>query len=270
MLEAMTQAQVDPTAARRAIARQSGHAAVNPVAKLEPILLPAVPNGGNVSRLRTDRNVIATNDCAVQVLLRMAKPCIAVLANVLSAQECDALVALSKAKLRPSTIVDPATGAIRAIEDRSSEGTFFRVNETPFIAQLDRRIAELMNWPLENGEGLQILRYGIGGEYKPHFDYFPPEDAGSRIHLQQGGQRVSTLVIYLNDVTHGGETIFPELGFAVTPRKGSAVYFEYFDVQGQLDALTLHGGAPVRQGEKWIATKWMRQFAYGSAQPGPD
>ena len=31
----------------------------------------------------------------------------------------------------------------------------------------------------------------------------------------------------------------------------------------QLDLLTLHGGTPVVAGEKWIATKWMRQRRYG-------
>jgi prolyl 4-hydroxylase len=53
--------------------------------------------------------------------------------------------------------------------------------------------------------------------------------------------------------------VFPETGLAVTPRKGSAVYFEYCNSAGQLDALSLHAGSPVHAGEKWVATKWMRQ-----------
>jgi prolyl 4-hydroxylase len=153
------------------------------------------------------------------------------------------------------------------IAARSSEGTFFPVNADDFIARLDRRIAELMNCPVENGEGLQVLHYGEGGEYQPHFDYFSPGDSGSEAQMVVGGQRVSTLLIYLNDVAQGGATVFPTLGLRVLPRKGMAVYFEYSNRDGQIDPLTLHGGEPVEKGEKWIITKWMRQRSYGLAAP---
>jgi prolyl 4-hydroxylase len=172
------------------------------------------------------------------------------------------LIRLSSIKLQRSTIVDPQTGVHTVIEDRSSYGTFFAVNETAFIAQLDRRIAEVMHMPIENGEGLQILNYKLGGEYKTHFDYFPSADPGSAAHIAKGGQRVSTLVIYLNDVECGGETIFPNMHMSVIPKKGSAVYFEYCNSLGQVDPSSLYGGTPVVVGEKWIATKWMRQKRY--------
>jgi prolyl 4-hydroxylase len=196
------------------------------------------------------------------VSMRMAQPVVAIFDNVLSAEECDELIRLSRIKLQRSTIVDPQTGIHTVIEDRSSYGTFFALNETAFIAQLDRRIAQLMHLPIENGEGLQILNYKVGGEYKTHFDFFPPEDPGSAAHIAKGGQRVSTLVIYLNEVERGGETIFPNVHMSVVPKKGSAVYFEYYNSLGQVDTRSLHGGTPVVVGEKWIATKWMRQSRY--------
>ena len=217
---------------------------------------------GNKPRAYFAENFLRTNDLEVQVVTRIAEPFIVVMQNILTAGECDELVRLSRLKVRRSTIVDPLSGEYRVIDDRSSQGTFFAVNENAFIAKLDRRISEVMNSPVENGEGLQILNYQVGGEYKPHFDYFPPDDPGSQPHLLSGGQRVSTLIIYLNDVEDGGETIFPKVNLAVCPRKGSAVYFEYCNQSGLLDPMTLHGGSLVRQGEKWIATKWMRQFPY--------
>lgn len=210
-------------------------------------------------------NLIRTSDRDVRIVTRVNRPMIAVLDGVLSEEECDELIRRSADKMRRSTTVDPLTGKHEVIADRSSEGTFFALNADPFIASLDRRISEVMNWPVENGEGLQILHYGIGGEYKPHFDYFPPEDPGSQVQMTIGGQRVSTMVMYLNEVEEGGTTIFPEIGMEVVPKKGSAVYFEYTNSQGQLDRLTLHGGSPVTRGEKWIVTKWMRQRRYGGA-----
>ncbi|WP_200916704.1 2OG-Fe(II) oxygenase [Jeongeupia sp. HS-3] len=208
-------------------------------------------------------NVIRTADRDVRIVSRIGQPVIAVLDGLLSPEECDELICQSEQKLQRSTIVDPQTGKHEVIADRSSFGTFFTLNENDFIARLDARIAAVMNWPIENGEGIQILNYKTAGEYKPHYDYFPVADPGSQMHLNNGGQRVSTMVMYLNDVASGGETIFPELGLSVTPKKGSAVYFEYTNSQEQVDPLTLHGGAPVSAGEKWIATKWMRQRRFG-------
>lgn len=213
-------------------------------------------------RLPQNTSVVHTFDRDVQIAFRMTQPVVALVENLLSAGECEELIRLASVKLKRSTIIDPRTGHEAVITDRSSDGTFFTLNENDFITRLDRRIAEVMHWPAENGEGIQILHYKVGGEYKPHFDYFPPDDPGSRLHLTKAGQRVSTLVIYLNDVEAGGETVFPKLTLSVVPRKGCAIYFEYCNSLGQLDPLTLHGGCPVAAGEKWIATKWMRQHPY--------
>lgn len=210
-------------------------------------------------------NCIRAYDRDVNVLLRVEKPVIAVLGNVLSDDECDELIRRSRDQLKRSTTVDPATGAFAVIANRTSEGTYFAINADPFIAKLDRRVSTLMNCPVDHGEGLQILHYNGGGEYRPHFDYFPPDDPGSAVPMQVGGQRVSTLIMYLNAVEAGGATVFPKLGLEVCPAKGSAVYFEYTNSKNQIDPMTLHAGAPVMRGEKWIVTKWMRQRSYGTA-----
>jgi len=210
-------------------------------------------------------NLIVTSDRVIRATLRIEKPCVVFLENLLSAEECDELVARSRDRLTRSTTVDPLDGKDAVIEARSSEGTFFPLNADDFIARLDRRISAVMNLPVENGEGLQILHYRVGGQYTPHYDYFSPKDPGSKVHIANGGQRVSSLVMYLNDVDDGGSTVFPELALTVGPKKGGAVYFEYCNSRGQLDSLSLHGGLPVLQGEKWIATKWMRQRKYCQA-----
>lgn len=262
MVDAMVRDHIDPEVAalavRQVAAATAGGIAESSRAEETVARAFAAPNFPQTGK------AIHTRDRDVSVRLRIAKPVIAVLDDLLSAAECDELIGLSVVKIKRSTVVDPLTGEHKVIDDRDSFGTFFSINENDLIARLDRRIAEVMCWPVENGEGLQILNYKVGGEYKPHFDYFPPQDAGSRRHLANGGQRVSTMVIYLNDVEEGGETTFPSLNLSILPRKGSAVYFEYCDSRGQVDPLTLHAGAPVVAGEKWIATKWMRQSRYGN------
>ena len=213
-------------------------------------------------RVPLNTNYIDTSDKRVYIGMKMEKPTIMTFDNLMSPEECDELVKRSSGRMQQSRVVDDATGKESLHKDRTSEGTFFKFMEDDFIAMLDRRIAEVMHWPAENGEGIQILHYRPGGEYKAHFDYFPYDVAGSQRHLATGGQRVSTLVMYLNDVEQGGETTFPDIGVSVVPKKGSAVYFEYCNSKGQVDKLTLHAGNPVVKGEKWICTKWMRQNKY--------
>jgi len=203
--------------------------------------------------------VIRTTDREIPVLLRLEQPVLAVLDGVLSAAECDQLIELARHRLRPSTVVDLLTGEDKIAEYRDSDGMFFELQETPFIAMLDRRISEVMNCPVENGEGLQVLRYGPGAKNTPHFDFLVPANQANRESLARSGQRISTMVIYLNDVMRGGETVFPEAGLSVLPKKGNGVYFEYANSRRQVDPKSAHAGGAVHEGEKWAVTKWMRE-----------
>lgn len=198
----------------------------------------------------------------MEAVARLERPAAVLLDNVLSSDECDYLITLSKEQMRPSTVVSPDTGEMARIEERSSEGAWFVRGHDLTIAAIETRLAELMQVPVDHGEGLQVLHYRAGGEYRPHYDYFPPEQSGSAPHLARGGQRTASLIMYLNVPDAGGETIFPLAGAAFVPRRGSALYFAYCDGLGRLDASSLHGGAPVVGGEKWIATKWVRQQTY--------
>ena len=204
-------------------------------------------------------------DREIAVHMRTEDPVVAALGNVLDADECRTLIELARPRLKPSTLVDPMTGQDVVSDKRTSWGMFFRLEENEFIARIDRRLSRLMNLPLENGEGLQVLHYPTGAGSEPHFDYLQPTSAAHRESVARSGQRVSTLVTYLNDVPAGGQTIFPALGWATSPLRGNAVYFEYGDDRGQVDARSLHASMPVTQGEKWVVTKWMRQRRFVSA-----
>jgi prolyl 4-hydroxylase len=209
--------------------------------------------------------VLKTHDREIRVLARLQQPVLALLGDVMSAEECKQLIELARPRLKPSTIVDLQSGQDVVTAYRNSLGMFFRLQETAFIARLDRRISELMNLPVENGEGLQVLYYPTGAASAPHVDFLQISNEANRASIARSGQRVSTLVTYLNDVPAGGETSFPELGWAATPCLGHAVYFEYCDSRGLVDWRSVHAGNPVLEGEKWVASKWMRQRRFASA-----
>jgi prolyl 4-hydroxylase len=194
---------------------------------------------------------------SIQVLTSQSEPRVVVFGGLLSHAECDELVALALARLARSETVQVTTGASEVNTSRTSEGMFFDRGENALCARIEARIAALFNWPIENGEGLQILRYRPGAEYKPHYDYFDPAQPGTPAILKRGGQRVASLVMYLSSPQCGGATVFPDAKLEVNPVKGNAVFFSYDCAHPS--TRTLHGGAPVLEGEKWVATKWLRQ-----------
>lgn len=193
----------------------------------------------------------------VRVVSRQHAPEVVVFANFLSDPECDALMQVAKPRLSRSLTVDTHTGNEALHPDRTSQGMFFERFENELVYRVETRIAKLLRWPVKHGEGLQVLRYTKGAQYLPHFDYFDPREAGTSALLARGGQRVATLIMYLNTPESGGATVFPDLGLQIKPVRGQAVFFSY--AEPLPTSLSLHGGEPVTLGEKWIATKWLRQ-----------
>ena len=216
----------------------------NPVVVPEPMSM-----AGEVTLPALDREV--------QVLTSMRNPRVVVFGNLLSHDECDQIVTLARQRLARSETVQLDTGGSEVNAARTSEGMFFSRGENAICARIEARIAALLQWPLENGEGLQVLRYRPGAEYKPHYDYFDPAQPGTSSILKRGGQRVASLVMYLNTPARGGATTFPDVNLEVGPVKGNAVFFSYDRPHPM--TRSLHGGAPVLEGEKWVATKWLRE-----------
>ena len=203
------------------------------------------------------RTRLWAGDREVTVVTSLHNPRVVVFANLISDEECDEIIALARARLARSETVQTETGSSEVNDARTSQGMFFERGEHAVCARVEARMAALMHWPLENGEGLQVLRYGPGAEYKPHYDYFDPAQSGTPSILKRGGQRVASLVCYLNTPDRGGATIFPDVQLEVAPIKGNAVFFSY--ERAHASTRSLHGGAPVVEGEKWVATKWVRE-----------
>ena len=148
----------------------------------------------------TSAAVITTADRAVEVLATFAAPRIVVLGNVLSAEECDALIEYCEPRLARSPVIASAEGDVRLHENRTSTDAPLRRGETAIVARIEERLAALARWPAEYGEGLQVVRYDAAQEYRAHCDWFDPDQPGLRKHLERGGQRLGTFVLYLSGV----------------------------------------------------------------------
>jgi len=212
--------------------------------------------------INTSANTIQTADRKIDILLTLQQPYVVLLGNVLSAEECDVLVNYCEPALVRSPVVNDNDGTMELHRHRTSQGMMIQRGETEVVQRIEARLAELAQWPVDHGEGMQIQYYQKSNEYRPHFDWFNPELPGPRKHMEHGGQRLATFVLYLSDVESGGGTSFPEIGLNVLPKKGSAVFFRNTHPSYVPDPRTLHAGDPVVSGVKVIANKWLRERRY--------
>lgn len=220
-----------------------------------PVLIQqgAFPNVDVSSRA----SVLDLGDRQVSVLLAISHPRIVVLGGFLSYEECDALMEGASSRIERS-LGQSMTGDSIVSPDRTSDGmSYHRRGENPTLQTIENRIAKLTQWPVEYGEPIQVLNYQPGAQYKPHQDYFDPENESIDALLARGGQRVGTVLMYLNTPEAGGGTTFPDINLTVFAQRGNAVFFGYEIPDASMQCL--HGGDPVIAGTKWAATKWLRE-----------
>jgi prolyl 4-hydroxylase len=190
------------------------------------------------------------------------KPRILVVDNFLSPKECEYFIKLGNGDdLKRSLVMSETEKDSVVSEGRTSHTSFLNNSENIGdikILEIEKRIAELTMIPVENGERFQVLRYKIGQEYKPHFDYFKKSGLKRAKIKKQGGQRIATVLVYLGEPQSGGETIFPKVNIKIKSKRGRAVFFYNIQTDGSEDELSLHGSMPVEEGEKWTLTKWLR------------
>ena len=231
--------------------------------------LPNDPTALRRNRYEVDGAVVAVDSI-------VESPKLAVLSGLLSPAECDALVTEARALVAPSLVIDEHNVGTTSHDTRTSSGAHFLPGASALADAVQRRIMSVIGLPMDRAEPLQVQHYVPGQEYAPHFDYFDttadpaaaaPSSGPVSTTVSRFGQRVATMICYLSEVEAGGATVFPSAGFEVRPRPGRAVYFTYLDADGAVDPMSLHAGASIEEGEKWIVTQWCRERPYRVAAP---
>ncbi|XAR52903.1 Procollagen-proline dioxygenase [Bertholletia excelsa] len=236
--------------------------------RLEPRLLESVEEeDGSMPHGETGDSGSASID--FQVL--SWKPRAVYFPNFATAEQCEGIIKIAKSKLKPSSLAlrkGETTESTKGI--RTSSGTFLTASKdkTGILEFIEKKIARATMIPRSHGEAFNILRYEIGQRYVSHYDAFNPAEYGP-----QKSQRMASFLLYLSDVEEGGETMFPFengenmgvgydyqkcIGLKVKPRRGDGLLFYSLFPNGTIDKKSLHGSCPVIKGEKWVATKWLR------------
>uniref|UniRef100_A0AAR2ISY7 Prolyl 4-hydroxylase subunit alpha-3 n=1 Tax=Pygocentrus nattereri TaxID=42514 RepID=A0AAR2ISY7_PYGNA len=146
------------------------------------------------------------------------------------------------------------------VDYRISKSAWLKDSAHPTIIKVDQRITLLtgLNVQLPYGEHLQVVNYGIGGHYEPHFDH--ATSTSSPLYRLSSGNRMATFMIYLSSVEAGGSTAFIYANFSVPVVENSALFWWNLHRNGQGNGDTLHAGCPVLIGDKWVANKWVHEY----------
>ena len=184
-------------------------------------------------------------------------PLVHAVSQFASEAECEWLVASTAPRLARAGVYNNPAGVDPG---RTNQSAAFNFASSDFIVEMIRtRIANQLGAPLGCLEMSQVLHYDVGQEFVLHCDFLDPQ--AMREEIARNGQRIMTVLIYLNDDFEGGETSFPRLRLNHRGRRGDALVFGNLDAAGRPDPQSQHAGCSPSKGEKWVFSQWVRDRA---------
>uniref|UniRef100_A0A672RQF0 procollagen-proline 4-dioxygenase n=1 Tax=Sinocyclocheilus grahami TaxID=75366 RepID=A0A672RQF0_SINGR len=178
--------------------------------------------------------------------------------DIISDSEIKTVKEMAKPRLRRATISNPTTGVLETAPYRISKSAWLSGYEHSTIEKINQRIEDITGLEMDTAEELQVANYGVGGQYEPHFDFGRKDEPDAFKELGTGN-RIATWLFYMSDVSAGGATVFPDVGAAVWPKKGTAVFWYNLFASGEGDYSTRHAACPVLVGNKWVSNKWIHE-----------
>lgn len=178
-----------------------------------------------------------------------------------SYEDCDELIKLIDEENEPSTV---GLNGESTLDKSRKSFTATMCDCKPVVRKLRDQIAEYMGVEVNQLEGLQGQLYEKGGYFTEHQDAFDAQNI-KRFGLASGN-RIKTLMVYLNFDLEGGSTYFPIVDRAYMPLKGYAVMWDNLREDGSIEKAAKHEGQEVKFGKKYIITAWARENKWDPAE----
>ncbi|KAG8197754.1 hypothetical protein JTE90_006800 [Oedothorax gibbosus] len=185
-------------------------------------------------------------------------PFIVIFHDVVSDREIEIIKFLAQPRLERSFATTNPSGNFGYAKYRISKSAWVFNEDHPVVKKISQRMEDLTGLTVSTAEELQVVNYGIGGHYEPHFDFATKEQL-SYVFNTGIGNRIATWLFFMNNVNAGGATVFPNIGVALRPKKGAAAFWYNLRRNGEGDMLTLHAACPVLAGSKWVFNKWLHE-----------
>ncbi|XP_015914091.1 prolyl 4-hydroxylase subunit alpha-1 [Parasteatoda tepidariorum] len=185
-------------------------------------------------------------------------PNIVILHDVATDKEMEIVKHLAQPRLKRATVQNSKSGQLEYASYRISKSAWLKNEDHHVVAKVSQRIEDITGLTVKTAEELQVVNYGIGGHYEPHFDFARREEKNAFQSLGTGN-RIATWLLYMSDVDAGGATVFPQIGVTLRPKKGAAAFWHNLHKNGEGDMLTRHAACPVLAGSKWVSNKWLHE-----------
>jgi prolyl 4-hydroxylase len=174
--------------------------------------------------------------------------------NLVTPEEAEYIITTAKKSFKESQVVSGSNQGVRKSK------TTWLYTDDPTIKNIIQRICDLTNNDITHCEPLQVVQYEPGGYYNDHHDACCDDDPKCTDFVQNGGQRILTVLIYLNDEFTGGATHFSKIQKDIKPDKYGAIIFKPLEENSnKCHPLALHRGTPVKTGVKYICNVWIRE-----------
>ena len=184
-------------------------------------------------------------------------PYIVIYHDVIYEKEMEVVKKLAKPRFRRATVQNYKTGELEVATYRISKSAWLKDEEHKYIRDIGARVEDMTGLSMLTAEELQVVNYGIGGHYEPHFDFARKEEVNAFKSLGTGN-RIATVLFYMSDVEQGGATVFPSLKLSLWPKKGTAAFWWNLHASGVGDMRTRHAACPVLAGSKWGKFNFLR------------
>jgi prolyl 4-hydroxylase len=180
----------------------------------------------------------------------------AVYEDVITEEEQQYILKTAEPMFARSSVV----GSDKPSDARTSETAWIHKDDA-VVGPMMQRICDQFGVPLENAESLQIVKYMPGTYYREHHDSCCDDNDTCKNFSANAGQRIRTILLYLNDDFTGGETGFPTLDMKLkAPPRGAVMFYPMAKNNPEAcHPKALHAGLPVDTGVKYICNIWIRE-----------
>lgn len=93
--------------------------------------------------------------------------------DILTEHQMEVVKKLATPYMERSEVFKPNTdGVIEKTDARTSKTAWFRYYHHKYLDRMRQHVTDITGLDYSNSEDLQIVNYGMGGHYNPHFDFF--------------------------------------------------------------------------------------------------